>query len=425
MKVVDLAKEGLAPVARGGVSRVGGESAQGPSWSRLVGVSSPKRVLLFAALVALVAGVAATAWAVFLGPVHVQTSQVERDVPVQVFGLGTVEARVTSKIGFKVSGVLVDLQVDVGNRVSKGAILARLDDREQSARLGRAKAAIELAEANLQRAQANHAKAEANYANAENISDRRQKLMQSNITSTETAGTAKATRDAALADVNVALGDVSVARAAISDAKAQEKQEAATLDFHTLASPFDAMVIGRQKELGSALAVGEPVFSVIDPQTIWVLAYIDESKAGEIRVGNRAEIVLRSLPRQRFQGRVARIQPESDRVNEERRVEISFDHLPDEIHLGEQAEVYVTTIRLERALLVPESAIFDLVDNRGKVWLVQDGRLEQRAVDVAHRMLDGRTEIVGDIPDGAFVASKIDSGFRIGRAATVAKGQHR
>jgi HlyD family secretion protein len=334
-----------------------------------------------------------------------------------------VEARVTSKIGFKVSGILVDLQTDVGDRVSKGTILARLDDREQSARLGRARAAIELAEANLERANANHAKAEANYANAESISERRRKLVQTNVVSTEMAETAKATRDAALADVRLAAGDVSVARAAISDAKAQEKQEAATLDLHTIASPYDAMVISRHKELGSALAAGESVFSVIDPQTIWILAYLDESKAGEISVGNRAEIVLRSLPRQRLEGRVARIQPESDRVNEERRIEVSFDRLPGTIFLGEQAEVYITAIRLPRALLVPESAILDLREGRGKVWVVKDGRLEQRAVEVGHRMLDGRFEIVGDFADGALVVSSPDTGFRIGRAATIAEGQ--
>jgi HlyD family secretion protein len=381
----------------------------------------PRRVYWLVAILAAVAGAGAIAWAMILQPVTVQIAGVERDVPVQVFGLGTVEARISSKIGFKVSGVLVDLRADVGDRVPRGSVLARLNDREQSARVGRANAAIEQGEANLERAKASVEKARANYTNAESVSERRQKLVQSNVTSTESAETAKATRDAALADVNLALGDMSVARAAISDAKAQEKQEAATLDFHTLASPYDAMVISRQKELGSALAAGEPVFSVIDPQTIWVLAYLDESKAGEIRVGNRAEIVLRSLPRQRLQGRVARIEPESDRVNEERRVEISFDDLPGESHLGEQAEVYITTMRLERALLVPESAILDLGEGRGKVWVIQDGRLEQRVVEVAHRMLDGRVQIVGGIEDGAFVVSRVDTGFRIGRAAKVAE----
>ena len=97
------------------------------------------------------------------------------------------------------------------------------------------------------------------------------------------------------------------------------------MDFHTLTAPYDAMVTARLKELGSALAAGEPVFTLIDPKTVWVLAYIDESKAGEIKVGEPAEIVLRSAPSQRYHGKVARIEPESDRVNEERRIEIAFD----------------------------------------------------------------------------------------------------
>ena len=219
----------------------------------------------------------------FLRPVNVQVSQVERDVSVEVFGLGTVEARVASKVGFKVSGVLVELRADVGDRVAKGTVLARLDDREQSARVARTRASIAQAEANVQRATASVEKARANYTNAKNINERRQKLVQSNTTSVETAETAQAVQDAALGELNLALSDVQVARASINDAKAQELQESATLDFHTLTAPYDAMVTARLKELGSALGAGEPVFTLIDPQKVWVLAYIDESKAGEIQ----------------------------------------------------------------------------------------------------------------------------------------------
>ena len=117
-----------------------------------------KRFISAAVALAVGAGVLFGAWSLYLRPIKVQVAGVQRDVPVEVFGLGTVEARVTSKVGFKVSGVLVDLRADVGDRVAKGAVLARLDDREQSARVGRAKAATEQAEANLQRATASVAK---------------------------------------------------------------------------------------------------------------------------------------------------------------------------------------------------------------------------------------------------------------------------
>ena len=381
---------------------------------------SGKRVALVAILLAVVVAGSAGAWEFFFSPVNVQVSQVERDVPVQVFGLGTVEARVTSRVGFKVSGVLVELRADVGDRVSKGAVLARLDDREQSAQVARAKAAIAQTEANLQRARASVEKAQANYDNATRISGRQQRLIQTNSTSVEAAETAKTTQDAALADLNLANSDVLVAEANIGDAKAQQQLQSATLDFHTLTAPYDAMVTARQKELGSALGAGEPVFTLIDPKSVWVLAYIDESKAGEIHVGNPAELVLRSLPRQRFQGKVVRIEPESDRVNEERRVEIAFDRIPDSFNLGEQAEVFIRTMQLPQALLVPEAAITGLGQGRGTIWTVEDGHLQQREVTLGHRLLDGRYEISGGLPDNADAINQLRSGLGIGRAAKVA-----
>ena len=329
-----------------------------------------KQYLSIVIVLALVAASGAIAWALYFRPITVQVAHAERGVSVQVFGLGTVEARVTSKIGFKIAGVLVDLRADVGDRVSKGAVLARLDDREQRAQVARSKAAVEQAEANLQKANASVQKAQANYENAKRISERRQALVESKSASIETAETAQAVRDAALGDLKLAKSDVAVANAAISDAKAQEQQQEVTLDFHTLTAPYDAMVTARLKELGAALTAGEPVFTLIDPKTIWVLAFIDESKAGEIKVGEPAEIVLRSHPSQRLKGYVTRIEPESDRVNEERRVEVAFDQIPPYANLGEQAEVYITTVHLPKALLVPEAAIVGLGKDSGTVWKI-------------------------------------------------------
>ncbi len=378
---------------------------------------SRQRFRLLAIVLVLVLAGGATTWALFFQPITVRTAALQRDLPVQVFGLGTVEARVTSKVGFKVPGVLVDLRADVGNRVPKGTILARLDDREQSARLARAQAAIEQTQANFQKASAGLEKATANLANAKSISERRQQLVQSSSASVESAETAKTTLEVAHAEVSLASSDIAVTRAAIGDAKAQQQLEAASLDFHTLTAPYDATVIARLKELGSALGAGEPVFTLIDPKSVWIMTYIDESKSGEIKVGDPAEIILRSRPNQRFQGKVARIEPESDRVNEERRVAVAFDQLPADFHLGEQAEAYITTSRLAQALLVPEAAITGLGKSRGTVWTVENGYLQEREVTFGHRLLDGRYEVTGGVPETALVVSALRSGLRTGRAA--------
>ena len=384
---------------------------------------SRRRLLLLAIVLIGFAGAGLGAWAAFLRPIAVQVVRAEDNVPVQVFGLGTVEARVASKVGFNVSGVVVDLRADIGDRIAKGAVLARLDDREQRARVARTVAVAEQSRANLQKALAGVAKAKANYANAKSVSARRQMLLGNSSTSVEQAEAATTAEATALADMDLAAAEGAVARAAISDAVAQGQQETATLDFHTLMSPYDAMVVARQKELGSALSAVEPVFTLIDPQTVWVLAYVDESKAGEIKAGQPAEILLRSRPYERFGGQVARIEPESDRVNEERRIAVAFDQIPANFNLGEQAEVYIITVHLMKPLLVPEAAITGLGKSRGTVWTVEDNRLQQHMVTLGHRLLDGRFEVTGGVPDGALVVTPLRSGLRLGRAAKVAAGQ--
>lgn len=381
------------------------------------------RVFAVVLLVVLGAGVGFGLWTAFLRPVPVEAAGVATDVPVQVFGLGTVEARVSSKIGFQVPGVLVDLRADVGDRVAKGTVLARLDDRVQKAVLTRADATVEQANAGLAKAQASLDKAQVNYANARSVNERRQVLLQGNTTSVEAAQAAQASEDAAKADLTVAQSEMLVAKANISDARAQQQQQAAILSYYTLVAPYDAMVTARNEEPGSALTAGESVFTLVDPKSIWVLAYVDESKAGDIKVGQPATIVLRSHPTERLAGRVARIEPESDRVNEERKVEIAFSNPRQNFNLGEQAEAYVTTMRLPQALLVPEVAILDLSKDSGTVWTVEDGQLKQHKVTLGHRLLDGRYEITGGVPEGARVVTVLRAGLRAGRAASVVNGR--
>lgn len=104
-----------------------------------------RRLSFLFAVLSVTVGIAVGGWAVLFRPVVVQVLEPQRDVAVQVFGLGTVEARVFSKVGFKVAGVLMELRADHGDYVTKGAVLARLDIREQAARVGRAKASVDQA----------------------------------------------------------------------------------------------------------------------------------------------------------------------------------------------------------------------------------------------------------------------------------------
>ncbi|MEQ8167075.1 MAG: efflux RND transporter periplasmic adaptor subunit, partial [Alphaproteobacteria bacterium] len=225
--------------------------------------------------------------------------------------------------------------------------------------------------------------------------------------------------DVATADLAVALSDVEVAKASLEDAKAQLKYDEVLLDHHILRAPYRAIIVERRKELGTILTAGEPLFTLADPKTIWILGYVDESRAGDIRLQQQAEVHLRSLPRKIFPGRVVRIGIESDRVNEERRVYIACDHCPETVYLGEQAEVFITTAVIKNALLVPATAVPDFDGTRGTVWTVENRTLHRRTVRFGYRTLDARLEIVGGLPSGAQVLTVLRPGLREGRRAKV------
>jgi len=130
---------------------------------------------------------------------------------------------------------------------------------------------------------------------------------------------------------------------------------------------------------------------------------VDEARAGHLQLGQPAEVRLRSRPNEPLLAHVVRIDIESDRVSEERRVYVKCDQCPADFHLGEQIEVFITVATLPKALLVPEIAV-DLYDGaEGTVWTVEDGALQQRKVQFGQRTLDGRLEITGGLAQDAQV----------------------
>jgi len=279
-----------------------------------------RRLLSLLILLSVAAAIGAGVWALFLRPIKAQVLEIQRDVPIKVFGLGTVEAQILSRVGFEVAGTLVELHADYGDQVEAGALLARLNSREQEARVAQSKAAVAQGESAIRQAMAAVEHAQATVTQKAQVNDRRQQLVQKGNVSTEAAEDARAAYDIARADLTQARSAVETARANLEQAKAQAAFEAARLAKYALYAPYDAVVVSRNRELGSMLNPGEQLFTLVDPKTVWVLAYIDEAKAGRVTVGQRAEVTLRSLADRRFAGRVMRIDIESDRVNEERKV---------------------------------------------------------------------------------------------------------
>lgn len=380
------------------------------------------RRLVLAGVVIAAAAIGAFAFTQ-LRPVSVTVARPEQNVAMRVFGLGTVEARITSRIGFAVGATLTDLQADHGDLVRKGDVLARLDATEQGAKVAKAEALVLAARVGARKAEANIEKARAVLAQRQVANRRTQALAKRNVASEQAAEEAKRDEDVAAAELAVARSEVEVAKAQIADAQAGLDFERTLLDHHTLTAPYDAVVVERHKEAGTVIRAGDPIFTLLAPETVWILAHIDESRAGPIREGQAAEIRLRSMPQDTFQGHVARIGIESDRVSEERRVWVTCANCPPRMHLGEQAEVRVTVAELERAVLVPEQMVSDFDGRAGTAWIVRDGRLDQARMAFRHRSEDARLEVTGGLPDGSAVVTARVPGLRAGRPARIVESR--
>jgi HlyD family secretion protein len=376
------------------------------------------RILIAALVLTALAG--AGWWFTTQRPLAVPVAGEARDVPVTVFGLGSVEARVLSRVGFEVAGTLVEVLADHGDRVPAGTVIARLNPASQQARLARAEAAILSAQAAVARAEAQRERAEAQLAQKRMTAQRRRELASRGAGSAEAAELAETEATSAQADLAVNRADAAVARALLAEATANQQAERTTLGKHALVAPFDALVIARTREPGTALNPGEAVFTLVAPDSLWALAYVDEGRAGDIAIGQPARVTLRSRPGQPMEAEVVRIGLEADRVTEERRVHVRCRSCPIAPVIGEQAEVVIETGRLARALLVPEAAVHGFDGAAGRVWTVEGGRLAQRQVRFAARLMDARLAIVEKLPEGVLVAVQVGPGFFVGRAARAA-----
>jgi HlyD family secretion protein len=355
----------------------------------------------------------------------VQTVAPQSNVEVRVFGIGTVEAQVVSKVGFQLAGKIVAVSADQGDVVKAGAVLAKLDDDAQRAKVLKSEAALHQAAANLLRVQSQRDRADVAFQQKKNVNARRQSLVGRGAVSQEAAEDAQAAEDIARSDLKVVESDVAVARVLQDDAAAQHRIDTVLLAQHELRAPFDARVIARHKELGGVANAGEAVFTLIEPGSIWVRAYVDEALAGGLALGQTAHVRLRSESNNLVEAEVVRIDQENDRVTEERRIYVRCRACNPQHqlrYLGEQAEVEVVKKTIPQGRFLPLKFVEGYDGRSGTVWLIENGRLARRKLQFGERLLDGRVQVLADLPQDVAIVADNGPGLRVGRAARSANG---
>jgi RND family efflux transporter MFP subunit len=315
-----------------------------------------------------------------LAPVTVTVATVEmRSIAPGLFGIGTVEARYTYKIGPTFAGRIKRLDVHAGDRVRAGQALGEMDTVDLGERIRAQEAAIRRADAQLR-------EAEARQRHAQTQAQRYEQLLAVRATSEEIAATKRQ-------EWQVADAALAAAREELARTRADREVWVAQRNNLRLIAPVDGLVTARDADPGTTVVAGQAVVEVIDPKSLWINVRFDQISASGLADALPARIVLRSRAGQRMAGRVLRVEPRADAVTEETLARVVFDSVPDPLPpLGELAEVTVVLPALPVMPVIPNAAI-QRVDGTLGVWQVVQGDMRFTPVKLGAGDLDGQVQV--------------------------------
>lgn len=335
-----------------------------------------------------------------LAPVQVTVVPVEtRPITPALFGVGTVEARFTYKIGPTAAGRIKRVDVNAGDRVHAGQLLGEMDPVDLDDRIMAQEAAIKRAEASVSAAEAQvqDAMARQNYAEAQ--ASRYERLWQTRVVSEAAIEGKRQDRQTTEAVLMAAKSNLDAARHELLRARNDREgliQQRASL---RLVAPVDGLVAVRHADPGTTLIAGQPVVEVIDPRQLWINVRFDQIGAAGLDADLPARIALRSRGNQ-LAGRVLRVEPVADAVTEETLAKIVFDTIPDPLPpIGELAEVTVALRPLPARPVIPNAAI-QRVDGKPGVWRMLNGTLRFTSVRFGTADLDGHIQVLEGLNEG-------------------------
>lgn len=289
---------------------------------------------------------------------------------------GTVEPRVRTELGFRVLGRVIARNVDVGDLVKKGNVVASIDPL-----------ALELA---VKSAQSDLSSAEAQLTNAV-TTEQRQRTLAASRTGTE----------AALEEAEQArrTAQASVAKALASLNKAKEQ-----LSYAQLHAEFDGVVTATSAEVGQVVSAGQTIVTIARPDERDAVVDVPQYAAERLNVGAPFEVMLQLDPSVMAKGTVREIAPSADSATRSRRTKVGLIDPPSAFRLGSIVTV-TASIDDEPQIRLPSSAI--LTSDRGtEVWIID---VEKRAVSLRTVTLDGEPVDGGSVR----IAQGIDPGERV------------
>ena len=353
-------------------------------------LSAPSRrwgrsVVLLVLLAA--AGGGARWWSQRVVPIEVEVAQVsQRAVGTQASVLnasGYVTARRRATVSSKVTGKVIEVNVEEGMAVREGQVLARLDDSTM-------RAALELARAQLEAARRSVPEVEVRLEEARLTLNRRTRLSKEGLAT-------PADLEQAEAEVNSLIARIGSQREQINVAERQVALQQTAMDDMVIRAPFSGVAISKDAQPGemvSPVSAGggftrTGISTIVDMRSLEVEVDVNESYINRVTAGQPVTAVLDAYPDFAIPAKVIAVVPTADRQKATVLVRIGFNALDPRIlpdmgvkvtFLREATEGSAPAAR--PVALVPKSAV-RTEGGASYVFLVKQNTVERRAVQTA------------------------------------------
>jgi RND family efflux transporter MFP subunit len=294
---------------------------------------------------------------------------------------GYVTPRRRATIAAKITGLVTAVYAEEGLHVAQGQVLATLDDSDARVRLNSA-------QADRNSAQAAIADLRVRLANARRELRRTRALETAGIRTPEALDQAQTSADSLRAQIDLAQEQVKAADARIAVARQD-------LDNATIRAPFAGMVVSKDAQVGemvSPISAGggytrTGIATVVDMKSLEIEVDVNEAYIARVQPGQPVVATLDAYPDWQIPSHVRTIIPTADRQKATVKVRISFNRLDPRILPDMGVKVAFLSAAPQSAesgirALIPAAALLRQ-DGRSFVFLIRDGRVEQRAVQVA------------------------------------------
>jgi HlyD family secretion protein len=382
-----------------------------------------RRLVMWLLMLALVgsAGAGVWAWATRERPIEVQVSAATgRAAGTQAAVLnasGYVTARRRATVSSKITGKVIEVNVEEGMAVREGQVLARLDDAN-------GRAALLLAEAQMEAARKAVTETDVRLAESRVTLRRRQQLVKDGLAT-------QADLDQTQADVDSGEARVAAARQQVLVAERQVAVQQTDLDNTVIRAPFSGVAISKDAQPGemvSPVSAGggftrTGICTIVDMHSLEIEVDVNEAYINRVKTSQDVTAVLDAYPDWQIPARVITTVPTADRQKATVLVRIGFKALDPRI-LPDMG-VKVTFLRDEDAreappgtmVLVPKAAV--RTDNgQAVVFVLRGEQVERRAVKTGGTDGD-RLEVIAGLSSGEQVVSPLPASLTDGGRVSV------